>query len=179
MQKFNIVLERTYKYRRQEVVLANSQKEADELANNLVNWEEFEKQVIKNAPLWINDDATARKLTHQRINITDKAQFNEAVQFAKKLGGDAKKSFIRCIETLNALKNNTYSEYTLHIYPDSVNHSLGWHFSGVDSEGHTHACDKNGNYKRGMNGGMILHGFQQTFAVQLETTSYPRWSIHT
>ena len=95
------------------------------------------------------------------IIIQNKEHFREALKFAKKLGGDSKHSFLRSISTLNRLKRGA----DLHITPDFVKHSFYWWL------------EKNG--VRGMGGGMILHGFQETFSVQLVSQNYPEWAIHT
>lgn len=95
------------------------------------------------------------------IIIHNKEHFREALKFARKIGGKTKHSFLRSVSSLNRFKKGV----DLHIVPDFVKHSFYW---WREKEG-----------KQGMNGGMILHGFQETFAVQFEPKNYPQWSIHT
>lgn len=101
------------------------------------------------------------------IDIVNKEHFREAVAFARKLGGKPKKSFIRCLHTLNRIrhiKRNGVAK--LQIRPDFVKHSF--HFQMIGEHG-----------EHFMNGGMILHGFEETYSVELTSKNYPHWSIHT
>jgi len=101
------------------------------------------------------------------VKIENKTHFQEALTFAKTLKGKPKKSFYQCIKTLNRLKKNGYKNYDLHIYPDWVAHSFAFVFINDEEN------------KTGITGGMILHGFQKTFSVELESKNFPHWSIHT
>ena len=105
------------------------------------------------------------------VYIDNKEQFREALKFAKTLPKESRKSFQHCISTLNRLKRNGYKDMDLHIYPDWVKHSFGFGFGIVDDLGRVQ--------ERGLNGGMILHGFQETFSVSLTSNNYPYLSIHT
>lgn len=96
--------------------------------------------------------------------INNKEHFKEAVALAKKLGGDSKRSFLYCINKINRIKKNCEID-ELYLFQDFVKHSFCW------------AMYK--NRKLYMNGKMILHGFQETFSVELDPEKYPHWSIHT
>jgi len=56
-------------------------------------------------------------------------------------------------------------DYELHIASDFV----------VGSFSFVYMYDE----KRDFNGGIILHGFGETFSVELTAPSHPHWSIHT
>ena len=101
-----------------------------------------------------------------KCKISDLSHFKEAVAFARKLGGDSKKSFWRSLATLNRLKRS-FKDCTLHIHPDFVKHSFYW------------TIVRDSDNKIVYNGGMILHGFQETVSVELCPETYPHWSIHT
>jgi hypothetical protein len=88
----------------------------------------------------------------------------EAFRFAKKLGGESRKSLNDCFRLLKNIRKN--NGYKLHIRPDWVKHSF--HFSFT----------KNGK-PSGFCGGLILHGFQETLSVELTGASCPHWSLHT
>ena len=98
------------------------------------------------------------------IEILNKEHFLKTVRFARDIGGDARKSFIDCLTVLNNIKRNTGNK--LNIGPDWVKHSFSFGFLNKDGQ-----CT--------LNGGMILHGFEPTFSVQLTKKNGPNWSIHT
>jgi hypothetical protein len=97
------------------------------------------------------------------VNIWNKDHFKEAIKFAKTLSKESKNSFLFCIHKLNRIKRNCNEDLT--ITPDFVKHSFGFCFT------------KDG--KRTLGGGMILHGFEETFSVELTSERFPHWSIHT
>lgn len=101
------------------------------------------------------------------VNIDNKEHFKEALNFSKTLGGKSKKSFYQCLRLLNRIKKNGCKGMNLYIYPDFVKHSFNFCFMNETTK------------KRGLTGGMILHGFQETFSVQLVSKNYPSWSLHT
>ena len=99
-----------------------------------------------------------------KTDITDEDHFKDAFKFAKSLGKESFKSLIDCFRSLNNIRKN--HGYTLHLGPDFVKHS--WHFVMLNKDGSVN-----------FNGGIILHGFQETFSVELVSKSFPHWSIHT
>lgn len=99
--------------------------------------------------------------------IQNKDHFRNAYHFAKELGKESKHTFLRSIRTLNRLKKNAPSGTVLHIFPDWVKHSFYWSIHRPETG------------ERWFNGGMILHGFEETFSVELDPERYPHWSIHT
>ena len=104
-----------------------------------------------------------------KINIQNKEHFKAACRFAKQLGGKSRRSFIHSLHIINCFKRHTKEpkeNVTLHIYPDWVDHSFGWHFT-------------RDNIVSWGSSGMILHGFQETLSVELTSSNYPHWSIHT
>ena len=66
--------------------------------------------------------------------IHNKEHFKDAIKMAKKLGGESKKSFRKCITNLNRMKR--VNGWNLHIYPDFVAHSFEFGlFKGEPEEG--------------------------------------------
>jgi len=98
------------------------------------------------------------------INIQNKNHFQDTINFAKKLGGRAKRSLIDTIKTLNRIKRAREATEVI-LAPDFVSHSFQFAVR-KDSE-------------RIINGGIILHGFQETFSVELNPEKGPHWSMHT
>jgi len=70
-----------------------------------------------------------------------------------------------CLESLNRIANNSGDAAVL--YEDFVKHSF--YFVLYDEK--TGAKD--------FNGGIILHGYQETLAVELNPSNKPHYSIHT
>ena len=99
--------------------------------------------------------------------IYNKEHFKDALAFAKKLGGESKESFRKCLTNLNRVKRG--NNWNLCIYPDFVKHSFEFGFYRGEPK------RENLVY----NGGMLLHGFQETYAVELSAEKFPHWSIHT
>ena len=98
-----------------------------------------------------------------KTQITDIKKFRSTLEKARELGDESKLTLLKCLKDLNNIRKN--NNYTLTMYPDFVKFSWGFTFF------------KNG--KRNFNGGMILHGLQETFSVELNGAIYPHWSIHT
>lgn len=99
------------------------------------------------------------------MEITNHEQFRKALAFARQLGGKPKASFLHCLRTINRLKRNAPSGFKLYLGPDFVEHSFSW-------------AIHNGE-RAWFNGGMILHGYEPTFSVELSNNNEPHWSIHT
>lgn len=98
----------------------------------------------------------------------------------EKAGQELEKSFYRCFNKLMEILNNfklpideygyEKGEYICQISPDFVEHSFSFCFFYIDEKGEK---------KKDFNGGIILHGFQETFSVELTSNNEPHWSIHT
>ena len=99
-----------------------------------------------------------------KTDIVDRDHFKDAFKFAKSIGDEPFRSLIDCIRSLNRIRKN--NKYALRLIPDFVKHS--WHFVMLNKDGSVN-----------FNGGLILHGFQETFSVELTSKSCPHWSIHT
>lgn len=77
-------------------------------------------------------------------------------------------SFQKCWAQLLRILMNYGKDEDIHelvIFPDFVKASFEFAFT---LNGSPH-----------LNGGMILHGFEETFSVELVEQPYPHWSIHT
>jgi hypothetical protein len=98
-----------------------------------------------------------------KTTIYNIGHFKDAVKFARKLGGESKRSFLECLQTLNRIRKN--NAYSLEIGQDWVEHSFWFAFRKSN--------------ELAFNGGMILHGFQETLSIELESANHPHWSIHT
>jgi len=99
------------------------------------------------------------------VTISNAEHFKDAVRFARLHPcPDTRRSFKRCLSTLNRLKRNMGCELSL--LPDFVKHSFIFYFNTEDG------------YTR-LHGGMILHGYQETFSVSVTSSRNPYWSIHT
>lgn len=98
------------------------------------------------------------------VEIKNREHFDNAVRYARSIGGDARQSFRRCLSTINRIKRNYRADVS--IFPDFVKHSFTW---SIVSDG-----------RQVLFGGMILHGFEETYSVEL-TPRYagPHWSLHT
>lgn len=102
---------------------------------------------------------------NKRTKIQDPEHLNKALKFAAQLPEESRATLGRCFDSLDGFLNEWYKTYELTICPDFVPHSFYWYFSKGDEQG--------------MNGGVILHGFCEPFAVELEPKRYPHWSVHT
>ena len=96
--------------------------------------------------------------------ISDPIKFRDTVKKAIELGGESKESFFDCLKRLNKLRKS--NNYNLQMVPDFVKYS--WSFAFHTNEN-----------RMALNGGMILHGFEQTFSVEINGSAHPHWSIHT
>src|ERR1035437_3281832 len=105
------------------------------------------------------------------ITIQDKDHFKAAIAFSRTQPSKTRQSLRRSFKTLNRIKRNYQAKSAFPIMlifsRDFVAHS--WIFSFVDP---------NGN-RCGLNGGLILHGYEETFSIELNSNPYPHWSIHT
>ena len=86
--------------------------------------------------------------------IQNPEHFIEAVQFASTAPKETMESFVNCCKILN----NFNSPVT--IVPDFVKHSFIFNAGGLQ-------------------GGFILHGYQETFSVEVDPPKHPHWSLHT
>lgn len=100
-----------------------------------------------------------------KVNIECKEEFREAINFARK--NKLRQNFKNKIHALNCFKRRYNSDFTLHIGADSCEHSFLFTFYNEAENA------------RGLNGGLILHGLQETFSVELCPKNGPHWSIHT
>ena len=109
-----------------------------------------------------------------RLEISNKDHFRKALAFSRTLGKESRKSFRWSLTTLNRLKRNYPSDCILDIGPDFVEHSFRWVI-------YKKILTDNGEMRiqRGYNGGLILHGFEETYSVELNPKDFPHWSIHT
>jgi hypothetical protein len=103
------------------------------------------------------------------IDINNIEKVRETIRFARKQPLEVRKTFTRGLRTINRIKRNYKAD--VYLGPDWVEHSLYWDLSCL--------CPKSGLKKRAMNGGLILHGYQETFSVEVSPQSGPHWSIHT
>jgi len=122
-------------------------------------------------------DKSEEKFAEARNIIWKVMQENE------ELGKSLELSFHRSFETLNCMLTNftlpkdKYGyvkdgyEYTLELYPDFVKGSFSFCFMYKEPEWEKPRLD--------FNGGMILHGFEETFSIELSNNNKPHWSIHT
>jgi hypothetical protein len=105
------------------------------------------------------------------IKIANKEHFKEAIRFAKTLPKSSRSSLRHSFRTLNRIKRNGMREtgelVVLFLNPDWVNHSWAFQFMTLS-----------GN-KPWFHGGLILHGFEETYSVELNPANGPHWSIHT
>lgn len=126
------------------------------------------------------DEYSQRKVTHayievgklaqdseKKCEVVDKDHFKNALDFAKKQNKETKKSFQYCLKTINRIKRRYGPECRLYIGPDFVTHSFSWAVRNI----------KTGECK--YSGGFILHGYEETFSIELNPSDLPHWSIHT
>lgn len=104
------------------------------------------------------------------IKFDNRKHFIEANKFSRLLGNKSRESFKHCFRTLSNIHKN-YPHLDLYIYPDFVKHSFAFGLGKYDENGQL--------IKRGICGGMILHGFEETYQVSLTSHNHPYWSIHT
>ena len=99
-----------------------------------------------------------------KTQIIDIQHFKETFKFARKLGGKSQKSLVNSFRMLNKIKHNC--GYQLHLKPDWVKYSFAFWFTTKDG-------------KFAYNGGLILHGFQETLSIEISSDNFHHWSIHT
>ena len=100
---------------------------------------------------------------HEKTVIHDMKHFKEALNLARKIGGDTKESFFHCLKSLNNIRRNLNG--TLFLGKDFVQNSFVFTIRNGES--------------LVLSGGMILHGFEETFSVELNAPAFPHWSLHT
>jgi hypothetical protein len=111
--------------------------------------------------------AEVRNMT--KINNTE--HFKAALRFAKTLPKESRRSLRHCFSVLNRIKRNSKREIghavEVRLFPDWVKHSWAFNFF----------CPATN--QQWFHGGLILHGFEETFSVELNPSHAPHWSIHT
>lgn len=95
-------------------------------------------------------------------------EFNEALQFSAK---NTNNELQCCIMQL--MTGDYYGAKELHLYKDFVKHSFGFALISpeddeLDIKSHTF-----------LNGGIILHGYEETFSIEINPVDDPHYSIHT
>lgn len=101
------------------------------------------------------------------VKIHDKDHFQKAFKLAKNLKGKTEKSFRESIQQLNQIR--LQNEWDMYIAPDFVAYSFMFSFYN----------GKQSLQNRTLNGGMTLHGLQETYSVELNPPKYLHWRIHT
>lgn len=102
--------------------------------------------------------------------VENKQHWKDAIAFSKKLGGESLLSFRHCMRLLSNMKKGGYKGYNLYLSPDWVKHSFYFCYRKENPDG---------TFVKGLDGGLILHGFQETFSVSLSDATHPYWTIHT
>ena len=98
-----------------------------------------------------------------KTRITNIKKFHATLEKGRELGSESRLTLLGCLKQLNNIRKN--GEYALVMSPDFVKYSWGFAFFKDDT--------------LYMNGGMILHGLQETFSVEINGEKYPHWSLHT
>ena len=103
---------------------------------------------------------------YPNLYFREQSHLANTLQFAlqNKTQIEENHSVENCLSSLNNMAKNN-DEIAL-LYPDFVKHSFYWQL-----------YKKTGEYD--MNGGIILHGYQETYAVEISPKNKPHWSIHT
>lgn len=99
----------------------------------------------------------------KRVEIVNPEHFRESLAFAKRLGGESRNSFKHCLSVLNRIRRNNRLRGglgSITIWPDWVKYSFAFKVENL-------------------HGGFILHGFEETYSVELVGSDKPHWSIHT
>ena len=97
------------------------------------------------------------------VNIINKEHLQDAIKKARSLDKEAFRSLKNCFNILNRIKRNYKG--TLILAPSFIKHSFCFAIE----------CNK----QRVLNGGVILHGLEETYCVELVHNSKPHWSVHT
>ena len=95
--------------------------------------------------------------------------YDAAIEFSNaniKIDPNQRNTLPECIEYL---ANGAIDGTKLHLTPDFVGHSFSFALTR----------EVDGKEKLVMHGGIILHGYEQTFSVELSPPSGPHYSIHT
>jgi len=103
-----------------------------------------------------------------KIEIVNVDHARKARAFAASLGGEPKSSLLHCMRTINRIKRNAVryrgkKGVVVRVTPDWVAHSFAWFISSDE-----------GPY---YHGGVILHGFEETYSEELAPKSFPHWSV--
>lgn len=96
--------------------------------------------------------------------ILNKEHFRKTLVFAKQSHPKTRRSFKNQLSCLNRIKRNYKA--TLKLEPDFVEHSFIFSF-------------ERNSERIGLWGGFILHGYEETFSVEITNLNYPHWSLHT
>lgn len=103
---------------------------------------------------------------NKKVKIKDPQHLNDALKFAAHLPEESQSSLGWSFNSLKNLIENSREGNILHVVPDFVPHSFYFYIL-KDEE------------KKVFDGGVILHGFGETFSVELAAPKYPHWSVHT
>lgn len=154
MQRYNITITKEFRFQVIEEVVADSKEEAVAIVESQIDKDEMWRVTTKLGMYETSGDPKVIEVTTPRVLINNTKHFKKLLGFVRRtsLGSSARKSFLNCIITLNAMKKYSYADYELSIYPDYDPYSLSWSFfrEGTATE----------EAKRGMNGGTILHGYE-------------------
>ena len=105
----------------------------------------------------------------KEIIISNQEHYDAAIEFSNaniKKDPSQRNTLPECIEYL---ANGAIDGTKLHLTPDFVGHSFSFALTR----------EVDGKEKLVMHGGIILHGYEQTFSVELSPPSGPHYSIHT
>ena len=97
------------------------------------------------------------------MKIHDLERWLEAESYAHKLNGKSLDSWLYCIGSLNYKHNEI--DRRIEIHNDRHKHCFIWHWYM-------------GN-ERIIVGGLILHGYEEVFSVEINSKNYPYWSLCT
>ncbi len=157
LKRYNVTVQKNYRYQHTEEVIATSHKEAVAQVHDTVRDLEVDRKIVGQFLYETEPSDKVHLVSRNRVHIADKASFKELLTFVRRtsVGSHARKSFMNCITTLNAMKRYSYSEYTLTISKDWSPYSLSWYFEKkyLDMKGDSRV-------KQGMSGGTILHGYK-------------------
>ena len=107
----------------------------------------------------------------KRLIIEDTEHYRKARMFMTTLPSESRDSWHRSWGNLcykANMKNDLGKplDYHIHVFTDFVEHSFYWVWHTAKEE-------------TIMNGGLILHGFEEAFSVEINPSQCPHWSIHT
>ena len=98
------------------------------------------------------------------VTIANTNKLKEALEFEEKL--DLESQYKLSYLLLSLITRSYKEDCVLHISPDFVKHSFSFAF-----------IDENHQIK--FNGGIILHGMEESFSIRLGDHPPISWSIHT